>query len=1407
MVDLDPTGDAKVVFTVCTMALLRFEEQEKRAPALDALVEGLAGLKTSSKFVKNIADAKLRETVTKILSLTEDASVFVLKSSPHDWLGTVIDAYSSAAREQVALFISSFESLRKEFDMRVNAEQLRASKLNKAREMLKEIKPIELASYNPSKQCLAGTRTEIIARLESWADSKEGPNLVWMYGLAGLGKSSIATSVSKRLDDRGLLAASFFCKRDSPELRDPRRVLVTIAYQLAQRWEDKAVKRLWDAYAKAVVKIMQEEINLELSNLPRLYNTLVAAPLQKLVTHEEPPKALVVVVDALDECGEEETRRQLLTYLSEITRLVPGIRTLITSRPNKDIKAYFKGIAPDLFEEIDVHKYDASEDIQVFIRQILHKSMVFEEPFDTAVDSLSKQAAGSFIWARTACTYILRGIDRNRRLELVTAGAHLAGIDNLYTAILVDSNVDVLEILACLGPIIATSMYSPLPIHSLALLVGNNPSSAKFLATAEALASFLYIDEDLGEAIRVSHTSFVDYITTPSRSREFYVNIESQNMRMSVCCLRTMLGSLRFNIAGLKTSDRHNPDCVESSDLVISADLSYSCLYWSTHISSPAMDDEHIEILRTFISGIELLYWLEALSLLGKLSSAPASLLRIVGFCSIKGTEDCAMVAKDAHRFVLSFYDAISSSTPHLYISALALCPKDSAVAGRMRSRFPGLLQVVEGEEMGWSHCLRSVSTSGPISTVSFSSERKRIVSASEYGTLQIWDLETGEAVLEPLQAHSRPVGCVAFSPDGLNVASGSADKTARVWDPETGDPATDPLTGHTAGIQSVAYSPDGRIIATGSWDKTIRIWDAESGAPIGEPWQGHSDKVLSVVFSPDGGRVASSSADTQIRLWEVRNGTTIVQPLQGHSDWVRSVGFSADCGRIVSGSQDRTVRIWCSNTGIQSMDPLRGHSGHVMSVAFSPDGNHVVSGSSDHTVRIWDAFSGALVVGPLLGHRGSVNSITVSPAGDLLISGSTDRTIRIWDMASALSAGTSTSLSTTNRGLLGVAQVAEFTTQHRFIVLGSADRTVRVWDANEGKVVLGPLEDCFDWVYSTAFNLDASIMAASSSDNTVCLWDTKTGTLAMKPFEGHSSEVAAVAFSPDGLMVASGSYDKTVRLWDLLNRAPAIVLAGHSDWVRSVDFSPDGRRIASGSHDKSIIIWDIQTRQVASKKIHGHLDCVLSVVFSPDGHCLASGSRDGTVRLWDAETGHTLVEPLSCNPHGVNRVSFSPDGKRIVSCSDDWAIRIWDANTGNLLRKSLQGHSDIITSISISLDSRYIVSSSHDHTIRIWDSGLDLQLAPQPTQCLTGTSIEILEGANGRIRVTAAELARHIEINRPGWVTTAAGYLLVWLPPEYRAVDDSLMCISDTGVHHRVVLDFTRFVHGEAWTSIVRVE
>ena len=115
----------------------------------------------------------------------------------------------------------------------------------------------------------------------------------------------------------------------------------------------------------------------------------------------------------------------------------------------------------------------------------------------------------------------------------------------------------------------------------------------------------------------------------------------------------------------------------------------------------------------------------------------------------------------------------------------------------------------------------------GPITSAAFSPNGRYIVTASQQGTVRLWEVESGdpfgirlayEGGIIPTILH------VAFSPDGRRFIAISGDGKARLWDFETGEALHTP-DWYEVGIVDAALSPDGQRIVTGHHDGATRVW------------------------------------------------------------------------------------------------------------------------------------------------------------------------------------------------------------------------------------------------------------------------------------------------------------------------------------------------------------------------------------------------------------------------------------------------------------------------------------------------------------------------------------------------------------------------------------------------------
>ncbi|KAH0579473.1 hypothetical protein H2248_002332 [Termitomyces sp. 'cryptogamus'] len=1070
--------------------------------------------------------------------------------------------------------------------------------------------------------CIEGTRIRILKQLYEWAEdcSPTSPQVFWLTGPAGSGKSTIACSVAKHFDEdnKGLniLQASFFCSCQFEDTRSRANIIPTLVYQLAH-------------HSKSFLKSLFDVNKLDSVNkLGKQMNDLLVDPWQVSTSTESrilPP--YLVVIDALDEIdghGGSEFLQELLLTIEK--GALHGLKFLVTSRPDPNIVELCKSFSSDAVCHLyDVDTAEVNEDILMYLK---NKLPALQNEIELV--TLMQQANGLFIYASTAVKYISprRGLtsnDQKKRMKqlLDSSLSHQTHhpvkatlqIDMLYSQILseafeklskdeIQARLVILWNLLC-----AEERISPIVA---ARLSGSDDEKdmeecAEYLI--ESLHAVLYAKEG---KVFWYHASFPDFIFKAECFKEtghvvssLFCSMEKHHSFLGHQCFQIMKSELCFNICSHPSSfllDNEVPELVNEDK--ISQTLKYCCVYWSSHWSTCLAQAQgmHNEInilyddLQDFLL-LKILFWIEAMNLLqcGQRCNymlhevkkcidmtSPNTLTRV---CINNDKQQNSLINNitEVSNFAMYFLNSPAClSTPHLYISVLPTW-HHSAISQKWKEQFSSV-PAIKGSR-------------GQTGLISEIEQKAEVMS-------------------------------VAFSPDGTHIVSGSWDKTICVWDSSTRAKVLQ-LTGHTSGVYSVAFSPDGTHIVSGSWDKTICVWDSSNGAELLQ-LTGHTNAVSSVAFSPDGTHIVSGSNDKTICVWDSSTGTEVLH-LSGHTSGVNSVAFSPDGTHIVSGSEDNTICVWGSPTSAEVLQ-LTGHTSAVFSVAFSPDGTHIVSGSEDKTICVWDSSTGTELL-HLTGHTGSVSSAAFSPDGTHIVSGSEVNTIHVWD--SSTGAEVLQLTGHTN----WVSSVA-FSPDGTHIVSGSWDETICVWDSSSGAQLLH-LTGHTDAVSSVAFSPDGTHIVSGAWDNTICVWDSSSGAEVLQ-LTGHTDCVSSVAFSPDGTHIVSGSWDETICVWDSSSGAQLLWLTGHTNHVSSVAFSPDGTHIVSGAWDNTICVWD-SSSGAQLLQLTGHTNHVSSVAFSPDGTHIVSGAWDNTIQVWDFSPGAELLH-LTDHTADVNSVTLSTD-------------------------------------------------------------------------------------------------------------------------------------------------------------------
>lgn len=619
-------------------------------------------------------------------------------------------------------------------------------------------------------------------------------------------------------------------------------------------------------------------------------------------------------------------------------------------------------------------------------------------------------------------------------------------------------------------------------------------------------------------------------------------------------------------------------------------------------------------------------------------------------------------------------------------------------------------------------------------------------------------------AELNRFNGHSQTVNSVRFSPDGQRLASASDDGTVRLWQRHgqrvaTLTPGGDQGQGGLA-LTDAAWSPDGQTLAVARADGTVDLWQVGAETPaLTDSLALAQDWVTSLAFSPDGRYLAAASRDGSIHLLNRQTGQR--QALRGHRGWVNQVRFSPSGQTLVSAGEDGTLRLW-TLTG-KPVNTLTGPQGRVTSAAFSPDGQTVAAAGADGTVRLWAAATGAplnqltiadgtsashrnqlndigfspdgqslaaaqangqihlwqlddLSRSTLTGHRGEVRSVAFSPSGDVLAAASADETVRLWRPTPAQQ------LSPTGIYSVAVQPGGNGADEPSLFATAGWEGTITLWQPVAGgqATPVATLEGHQTPIEALAFSPDGTLLASAGSDQTILLWRVADGTQVAR-LEGNPERIAALAFHPDGALLASAGAGPHLKLWRLtptptgLRGTPTDIPTDHTDGITSLSFSPHGQALVTGSYDRTVQLWSLTpgtpSALVPQASLTGHTAAVAAVQFSPDGQQVATGSWDNTIQLWQlqgrgSKAGATLQQTLSGHTGGVTSLAFTPDGLGLLSGGADGLLHLWDRHSGVLV-KALTGHQGPVRSVAIDPQGQWLVSGEDQGGALVWEVSL----------------------------------------------------------------------------------------------------
>ncbi|KAK6357532.1 hypothetical protein TWF718_001841 [Orbilia javanica] len=1260
---------------------------------------------------------------------------------------------------------------------------------------------------------------------ESWSHNET--QVLWITGDPGKGKTMLLCGLieelepSTRLKDKtsDTLLPYFIFQGTDSRINNATAALRSLIYMLVKQ-HPSLILAVREKYDTAGKQLFQD---------PNAWFTL-SELLTNILKNLEQMK-VNIFIDALDECT---TDLDKLISLVVQSSAFSHVKWVLSSRNVEDIHQRIRLHASylRLHLEMEGNAEIVSKAVENYIEySISELSFVFKEEVEILKvrNAMRKKSNGTFLWVSLVTKELKKANSWEVDQILDEFPDDLRAVYCRMVDQIKKQRPETQKLCLLMLSTLAV-VYRPLHLEEIAILPQLPGNISGKLGVVKKLldqcGSFFTLRNNY---VYIIHQSAMDFLSSegicllPQASHNW--RAESHDMVFSRS-LEVLSTTLRRDIYDLEEPGFLAED-VETPDQDPLLPVRYSCIYWIDHfqMGSDGRDSpHHEEIILAFLK-THFLHWLEALSLIGKISEGARTIVLLESIVQARGNVTLCNFAYDARRFLLYFASIIREAPLQTYCSALSFAPRQSLVRQQFESEILHSINVAPLEESWGSLVQMLEGHKSDISCVAVSPDGKTIASVSHEGEVILWNLLTGTLLnrFEDSRIHTYEV---FISPDGSQVATIAPrydDIVILIWDSATGTILQDcwhTLRDHDHHINpslfvSAAFSIDSqRIILSFLSSKyshgcyTELIYDVRSNRIAKEYYLPYA---ATHALSPDGATVAYVTRRGLLKTWDIateqdlitfdsNNAHELLENGDRRDPSASLISFSPD-GQSIALACNHTIKLFDTTTG-SPIKSLRYQS-LIMAISFSPDSSMLACALGDTTVKLWDTKTDLLL--PCLeGHGKTVDSIVFSPNCKMVAIASKPTTIitksdfhvRLWN--------------TTTGELLRVLEVdgcgsntMAFLPNSETFVFADGEAVVRRWNVITGDAMPAierePLSAQPDRVlYESPYGSSESAVSFSPDSKTIALvayvrrldlglvrlWDRETRT-HVRTLECHGKPVYPIFFSPNGETVVAAfntlrldvssefeNYKKNsiINVWGLetgilLNRFSIPEFKSYG-----ITLSPDGQTIALRSR-KEIILVDSKTGPF-QRVCWGELNYIYDISYTHCGKtiaCLIADPSGAALKFWDVATEAFLRQRIEFKRESTAKLKIvytnsapTPGQKIFVISWQANGIRIQDGLTGAALGTFVGNYS--YQNSAFSPDGKYILSSSIDKKICVQELGMSKPADKHPVISYTLSVPYIALSQNQEVAILASP-----DIGELGVFNTVTGEILhTWRPPHY---------------------------------------
>ena len=375
-------------------------------------------------------------------------------------------------------------------------------------------------------------RQWLLEAVEKWRQgAPRDSRLFWITGDPGVGKSAFAARLTHTRSDA--VIAAQFVEWDKPDHRDARRVVRSLAFQLATRLPD---------YRKLLLTL-PEIGELDRKDPAELFDYLLANPLRSIIGGGR--ERQLIVIDALDEAG-EAGRNPLVEMLARQTpRLPDWLGLLVTSRPESAVHTPLQGLTPFV---LDTRTEANRADLRNYLHHELAAQLQHRPDADRLLGQVLEKTEGVFLYVERFCDDVRQNhisLDRPDQFPQGLGGIFFQWFQRQFP----DLDVFRKDVRPALRAILAARESLPVEILQ-RLFHWQDEELRDFTRTLGSL--FPVTREANGEVINPYHKSLADWLADEAKAGGYFISAVEGHKLLGKAALSDFERDADMTVYGLR---------------------------------------------------------------------------------------------------------------------------------------------------------------------------------------------------------------------------------------------------------------------------------------------------------------------------------------------------------------------------------------------------------------------------------------------------------------------------------------------------------------------------------------------------------------------------------------------------------------------------------------------------------------------------------------------------------------------------------------------------------------------------------------------------------------------------------------------------------------------------------------